>query len=399
MTTVLHVLDHSRPLQSGYATRSHSILTSLVEAGFPVLAMTGPKHAEVTGDAELIEDVSYVRSPGSHRVSAGGVSGQLQTIRLTRQALQQMLRENDVGLVHAHSPCLNALAAIRTGVPFVYEMRSSWEDAAVSEGVTTEGSLRYRASRYLESFVVRRSAHNFVICDGLRRELLERGVSKQDITVVPNAIQEDLLNRPSDTAVNSVIEKHGLAGRKVIGYYGSFFDWEGVDVLVEVLPAVVDAVPDAVLLLAGSGRTEQDVRDLVARKKLDQHVLFAGRVDAAEMPAYYQAADVMVYPRKSHRLTEMVTPLKPLEAMAQCTPVIASDIGGHRELIRDNVTGFLVNIGEAGALSSRVVDVLSRDVTAIVASARRFVEEERRWSVVVDQYRSIYEQFGINGGR
>ena len=398
MSTVLHILDHSRPLQSGYATRSHSILRSLAKAGFPVWAMTGPKHGEAADESELIDGVRYTRSPGGSRVAAGGVSGQLQTIRLTRQALRRILQTNDTGLVHAHSPCLNGLAAMRTGVPFVYEMRSSWEDAAVSEGITTDDSLRYRISRYLESLVVRRAAHNIVICDGLRRELLDRGVDERDITVVPNAIQEELLVQPPDADVNSVIDRHGLAGRKVIGYYGSFFDWEGVETLVEALPAVVGALPGTMLLLAGSGRTEMNVRDLVNRSRMNDHVVFAGRVDAAEMPAYYQAADLMVYPRKSNRLTEMVTPLKPLEAMAQWTPVIASDIGGHRELIRDGATGFLVDNNVPDALSNKIVDVLTRDVSSVIASAREFVEKERRWSVVVDRYRPIYERYGIARG-
>ena len=343
MSTVLHVLDHSRPVQSGYASRSHSILRSLKDAGYRVLALTGPRHDGPSSETETIDGVTYVRSKQGSDPSSRGVLGQLSTVATIRRNLKQVLGGRDIGLVHAHSPCLNGLAVYASGVPFVYEMRSSWEDAAVSEGVTTTGSARYRASRALETFTVNRASHTFVICEGLRRELTNRGVQRDKITVVPNALQEAMFETCDESNVRAVVGQHSLEGRRVIGYFGSFFDWEGVDTLVKALPSVLRVHPNAVLLLAGSGRTEPNVRNLVEDLGLAESVVFAGRIDAAEMAAYYKVADVVAYPRVANRLTEMVTPLKPLEAMAQGTPVIASDIGGHRELIEDGVTGFLYN--------------------------------------------------------
>lgn len=395
MSTVLHLLDHSRPLQSGYASRSHSILKSLADKGYPILALTGPKHGECNDRVETIDGIQYMRSGMAAKLPTGGPRGQLQTIRTTRQALRKLLREKDIALVHAHSPCLNGLSAIGCGVPVVYEMRSSWEDAAVSEGITTDGSVRYKVSRALESLVVRRARHTFVICDGLRQELIDRDLHADRVTVVPNALQESMFEEPAEADISAIIDRHGLAGRKVIAYYGSFFDWEGLDALVAALPAVVHSIPNAVLLLAGGGRTEQILRDLANASNMQNHVIFAGRVDADEMRAYYRVADVMVYPRKSNRLTEMVTPVKPLEAMAQYTPTIASDIGGHRELIENGVTGFLYHGQVSAGLAQKIIEVLSSDAMTVIAAARSYVEKHRRWSVVVEQYRQIYERYGI----
>src|SRR5262249_47177006 len=154
---------------------------------------------------------------------------------------------------------------------------------------------------------------------------------------------------------------------------------EGIDLLVAALPAVLEQVPAARLLLAGGGRQEQVLRSLVARLGLGDRVIFAGRIAHDEVRAFYGAADVVAYPRVPDRLTEMVTPLKPLEGMAQRTPVVASNVGGHRELIMDGRTGFLFEPGNARALAAKLVEVLRGDTAAVVDHARSTVERERRW--------------------
>jgi PEP-CTERM/exosortase A-associated glycosyltransferase len=397
MNSALHVLDHSLPVQSGYATRSHAILTALLNAGYSVFALTGPKHGFCEHGREQIDSVVYSRSLIESDTSVHGVLGQLRTIRRTRREIRRAINAGDVTLIHAHSPCLNGVAAIGLGMPLIYEMRSSWEDAAVSEGATSEGSLRYRISRALETYVAKRAASVIVICEGLKLELVGRGVPAAKITVVPNALSGEMFELPDQASVDVVRARHGLEGTPVIGYFGSFFEWEGVDSLVRAMPRILDARPATRLLLAGSGRVERDIRTTVDELGLSKAVIFAGRVDASEVRAYYQAADVMVYPRISHRLTEMVTPLKPLEAMAQGTPVVASDIGGHRELIRDGETGFLYSPQETDALVERVLMVLegNNNVREIVDRARRITETRHRWSAIVNRYQPVYASHGL----
>jgi PEP-CTERM/exosortase A-associated glycosyltransferase len=321
------------------------------------------------------------------------MAGQIRTVLLTRKMIKQKIREKKPDLFHAHSPCLNGLAAIGHGVPFIYEMRSSWEDAAVSEGATREGSLRYRVSTQLETFVARNAAAIIVICEGLRRELVSRGIPAEKITVVPNALPARIFELPSDEEVATLRKTLFLNDSKMIGYFGSFFQWEGVESLVRVLPEIALAVPNVRLLLAGGGRQENSIRKLVTDMGMEEYVLFSGRVPAEDMPMYYALADVMIYPRLSNRLTEMVTPLKPLEAMAQRTPVVASDVGGHRELIDDGRTGFLFPHGDHKALCSKVVDVLQHNlsVESVVTVARQEVEQDRRWEKISKVYLDVYD--------
>jgi glycosyltransferase involved in cell wall biosynthesis len=117
-----------------------------------------------------------------------------------------------------------------------------------------------------------------------------------------------------------------------------------------------------------------------------------------EVGRYYDLVDVLVYPRHSMRLTELVTPLKPLEAMAQGRLMVASNVGGHRELIRDGKTGVLFQSGSAASLASAVQKLLARPEswTELRASGRRFVEDQRNWRVSVSNYREPYRAL-LNG--
>ncbi|MEO1201364.1 MAG: TIGR04063 family PEP-CTERM/XrtA system glycosyltransferase [Pseudomonadota bacterium] len=392
MTRVLHVLDHSLPEHDGYSFRSHSILTNLARAGADVCAITSPKHGASETGEDTIDGIRYGRSVVGPALDTGGLLGQLATIRETRSALKRFMSDAPTAILHAHSPCLNGLAALGLGAPLVYEMRSSWEDASVSVGTTHEGSLRYRASRALETYVVRRADAVVVICEGLRTELVARGIPEQKISVVPNALSEPMFVRPGADAAEAIRRRYGLEGRKVIGFFGSFFEWEGVDLLVRAMPRIVSEEPDARLLIAGGGRQEETLRELTTALALDDQIVFAGRVEHADIPACYAAADVMAYPRVPHRLTEMVTPLKPLEAMAQGTIVVASDVGGHRELISDNATGLLFKAGDCEDLAGKLLAVLRRevDVDGISVRADETVRRERRWSAIVEKYVPVY---------
>ncbi|HEX8603627.1 MAG TPA: glycosyltransferase, partial [Pseudoduganella sp.] len=128
-------------------------------------------------------------------------------------------------------------------------------------------------------------------------------------------------------------------------------------------------------------------------------VVFTGRVPHKEVLRYYNLVDVLCYPRLKMRLTDLVTPLKPLEAMAQGRLVAASDVGGHRELIEDGRTGVLFAAGDAAALARRVLALLSapEDWPQLKAQGRHFVESERNWATSVARYRKVYGNLVARG--
>src|SRR5690606_27859289 len=144
-------------------------------------------------------------------------------------------------------------------LPVVYEMRASWEDAAVDHGTTTEGSLRYRVSRALESFALRHADQITTICEGLRGDIQQRGIPADKITVIPNAVDADAcqFGREPEAALRSGL---GLDGCTVLGFAGSFYGYEGLDLLVAATARLAARDPGIRLLLVGGGVQEANLR-------------------------------------------------------------------------------------------------------------------------------------------
>jgi PEP-CTERM/exosortase A-associated glycosyltransferase len=393
---VLHVLDHSVPLHSGYTFRTLAILKEQRRLGWDTVQLTSSKHFCATAEEDDAEGFHFYRT----KVPDGGwrskpILNQWAVIRDTEQRLEQVARQTQPDLLHAHSPCLNGISAIRVGrrlgVPVVYEMRASWEDAAVDHGTTKEGSPRYRLSRALETWTLRRADAVTTICEGLRTDILTRGIPAERVTVIPNAVNPDdfpmLTGRDDDLA-----RQLGFEDTFVLGFIGSFYGYEGLDLLLDAVPRILEFEPRTRVLIVGGGPEESRLKVQAERLGIAERVKFTGRVPHRDVNRYYSVIDLLAFPRKSMRLTETVTPLKPLEAMAQGRLLIASDVGGHRELINDGVTGRLFRPNDPAALSEAVRAVLSdRDRWEKIKSAgRRFVENERNWRASVARYERVY---------
>ena len=243
----------------------------------------------------------------------------------------------------------------------------------------------------LETFALRRVEHVTTICEGLKQDIVARGVPEDRITVIPNAV--DLAAFGFDVEPDLALKSRlGLEGKTIVGFIGSFYAYEGLDLLLEALPKILERLPQVRLLLVGGGPQEHVLKALAGRLGLAEKVVFAGRVPHHDVPRYYSVVDVFAYPRHSMRLTDLVTPLKPLEAMAQGRLLVASDVGGHRELIRDGETGVLFHAGDAASLADAIVRLLAERERwpQLREQGRRFVERERNWPGSVARYRDAY---------
>jgi glycogen synthase len=395
---ILHILDHSLPLHSGYSFRTASILTEQRALGWETVHVTTPRHGHSNTEVESAGGWSFFRTPfaaGPISSFPGGGAYADEMIATARR-VASLVEQTQPDVLHAHSPLLTVLPALWVGrrkrVPVVYEIRALWEDGAVDHGVTKPDSFRYRLTRSAETFAIKRANRVTTICEGLRHEITSRGISDDRITVIPNAVDTDsfAFDPPPDQALR---EQLGLANKSVLAFIGSFYGYEGLELLVDAFAALCERRPEARLLMAGGGPSEAALRKQVERLRLLDRVTFTGRVPHADVHRYYGVTDVLVYPRLSVRVTEIVTPLKPLEAMAQGRVLVASDVGGHRELIRDNETGFLFSAGNVAALTDKLDQVLKqRDQwERIRQTARRFVERERTWKSSVARYSRVYE--------
>jgi len=396
---VLHVLDHSLPLHSGYTFRTLSLLRECQALGWETIQLTSPKQGgEPDVREETVDGWHFYRTPPVRGlVTDLPAVGQLEIMGELTHRIDVLVDRFHPHIIHAHSPVLNAIPALRVGrrrrVPVVYEVRASWEDAAVDHGTTREGSLRYRLSRGLETYAVKRADHVFTICEGLRGDLISRGLAPGRITVVPNGVDVEKFSLKAD-ADTELLNQLGLGGKTVLGFAGSFYGYEGLGLLVSALPAILSVRPDVRLLLVGGGVEEQSLRIQARELGVDDKVVFTGRVPHADVNRYYSLIDVLVYPRLSMRLTNFVTPLKPLEAMAQGRLVVGADVGGHREMMRDGETAILFKAGDVGDLTAKVLDLLAHPERwpRLRDTARRYVETERSWKACVANYIPVYER-------
>ncbi|MBJ7440453.1 MAG: glycosyltransferase, exosortase A system-associated [Sphingopyxis sp.] len=396
MTRILHVLDHSLPTHSGYTFRTRALMKAQVAKGWDVAGVTGVRHPEPGPDGETVDGLTFYRTPPI--APARAPIREWREIGALAKRVEALALEWQPDVLHAHSPVMDGLAALRVGkrlnIPVIYEIRAFWEDAAVGNGTGREGSLRYWLTKQLETHAVKSADAVAVICEGLRGDLIARGIAPAKITVSPNGVDLDLFGDPpprDDALANTL----GIAADDaVIGYIGSFYDYEGIDDLIAAMPALVAVQPRARLLLVGGGPMEAALKAQAASSSAAAQIHFVGRVPHHEVERYYSLIDILAYPRKKMRLTDLVTPLKPLEAMAQGKLVAASDVGGHRELIEDGVTGTLFAPDDPKAIADALAKLLENQ--GIWAERRRtariFVETHRNWSSNILRYGPVYQR-------
>ena len=411
---ILHILDHSIPLHSGYSFRTRAILEHQRARGWRTAHITSAKHA--LGVAvnlqregkdpdfgqqpleEAVDGFNFYRTPRSESVfSRMPLLKELVIVRGLAERIAETVAAEQPDVLHAHSPALNGIAALsvgrKLGLPVVYETRAFWEDAAVDHGVCREGDLRYRLGRALETYVYRRASVITTICQGLKTEIAARGIAEERITIVPNAVDTQRF-RAGSRGKSEFVQQFGLEDKTVLGFIGSFYAYEGLPSLLQALPAIHSRFPDVRVLLVGGGPQDRQLKQLAKVLGVADNVIFAGRVPHESVCHYYDLIDVLVYPRVSMRLTELVTPLKPLEAMAQGKLIAASSVGGHRELIKDGVSGYFFEPGNVEALSSKIIDLLEhrQQWPEIRRAARLFVEQERNWPQSVERYEPVYSR-------
>ncbi|MCC7393821.1 MAG: glycosyltransferase, exosortase A system-associated [Sphingomonadaceae bacterium] len=398
MTRVLHILDHSLPLQSGYTFRTRAIIRAQMALGWDVAGLTGQRQLGQDMSMpvdEMVDGIRFFRTAGQS--SGASPLREWREISALRARIGEVVAEYAPDILHVHSPVLGALAAQgvadQSGLPLLYEIRAFWEDAAVGNGTGSEGSVKYRLTRWLETRAVRRADAVAVICEGLRSDLVGRGISPDKILVSPNGVDMEQFGspRPRDAALAAQL---GIGDAPVVGFIGSFYDYEGIDILIDAMALLHARGSNIHCLLVGGGPMEAALRAAAAASPAAHAIHFVGRVPHDAVEQYYSIIDILAYPRKSMRLTQLVTPLKPLEAMAQMRLVAASDIGGHRELIRDGDTGILFAPDDAGALAHALeAMVAARDGwDAQRARARAFVEAERNWSSNIRRYAGVYQR-------
>lgn len=395
---VLHVLDHSLPYFSGYSFRSDYIIRTQRRLGLDPIILTSPKHEDFNQNRETIDGAEYYRLKWPPFCASLPIFKQAVCVAALGRAISHLARDLKVDVIHAHSPSLNGLAAAYAArvlnLPWIYEVRYFEEDAAVDRGKLRANSTRYKFLQQLEMAVSRRATRVIAISNALRSDLIARGIDGAKIDEVPNGVDTNFFAPREPDA--DLIARHKLRGKTVIGFIGSFYFYEGLEHLVDAILLLLAERQDVTLLMAGEGEAEESLRKRIP-SALQDNFVFAGKIPHQEVRRYYSVIDMLVYPRINSRLTELTTPLKPLEGMAMECAVVGSDIGGIRELLISpeiGAVGALVEAGNPRALASCLARLTCGEAERRAAgkAARQFVVRERDWEKIVSRYLQIYER-------
>lgn len=397
---VLHILDHYKPHFSGYVFRTGYILKYQKECGIEPVLITSPKHGPVRATLEEVDGMKIYRTSQNNFGNTPFIR-EKRLINVLEARIEEAIKAEKPDIIHAHSPSLNGMPALRAGrkygIPVVYEIRAFWEDAAVDHGTFKDKSFKYRISRFLETRLTKGVDALFTICEGLKRELISRGISEEKITIIPNCVDTGCFSPVEYDG--QIADKYGLKGFMVFGFIGSFYQYEGLDLLIEGFPKVLEKVKEARLLIVGDGPERKRLYEKAGRMNLFGRIIFTGKVPHDEVKRYYSVMDMLVYPRKSIRLTELVTPLKPLEAMAMGKVVVGSDVGGIKELITHNRDGFLFKAGDIDDLSRLLTELALKEkrLGEISMAAMETVSVRHHWGAAVKRYLPVYDRLVKKG--
>ena len=401
--SVVYVLSQSMPHHSsGYAVRSHGMLRHLCALGWQVTGATRfgypvdrSDHAAGSSSAleVVIDGIPYRFRPDP----IGFREPDGDYIDRAARALVAQARELRPAIVHAASNYQVGLAAVAAarilGVPSIYEVRGLWHLTRTSKEPAYADTDHYRMSEALEVQAAREADHVFVITQAVLDLLAERGVAREKMTLLPNAVDLDQFTpRPRDAGLAARL---GVAGKVVIGTVGTFKWYEGLDVLLEAAASMRRRLGDGFrLLLVGDGPESERLAALRGRLGLEDLVVMTGRVPHDEVAGYYSLIDVAAYPRTGARVCHFVSPLKPLEAMAMEKAVVVSDVRAQAEMVEDGVTGLVHPADDAGALE-RALTRLVGDAALrarLAAGARAWVGRHRSWPAAAAAVSAVYER-------
>lgn len=403
--SLLYVAASSFPHHiTGYAARTHSLIKAIDRQGWRVEAVTRPGYPADRNDAQHVtgrlgahevDGVTYARL-------AGPPSNATPFDRYCEQSSQALLdhiHATRPAVVQAASNYVNAapalMAARKAGLPFVYEVRGLWELTSAARTPHWEGSERFEFQRRQETTVAQEADAVVAISRGLRNELISRGVDGRKIIVVPNSVDPEVFSpRPRDLALANEI---GLEERPVLGFLGSMTGYEGLVDLVTALANLRRTGVDACALLVGDGPAFREVREAARVMGVSDHLIMPGRVPHSQTPRWYSLMNVAVYPRRPAQVTELVPPLKPLEAMAMELPVVASNVSAISETVIHRENGFLFNKGDVSELTDLLGEVLGapdRSI-AVARNARRDVEARFTWSRAASRLDELYGSWAL----
>lgn len=398
----VHYLLHNRlPYNSGgYATRSHGLLTSIKQWW----NISGVSRLGYPQDRKGLEDTIYTKfhdidNVRYHCLQANdNAFGQIPVkdyIDEYSNELYNLSLIEKPSIIHAASNYMNGLAANnvarRLGIKSVYEVRGLWEITRISRDPEWKDTEYYNMMAQLEAQAAKDADAVFTLTDALKKELIIRGVAAEKIHLLPNGVDSSRFipkQRNSELALQL-----GIKDKVVIGFLGSVVQYEGVEYIIQAASILKNrGVKDFAVLIVGDGAVLPNMKSITSELGMEDYITFTGRVPHDEIEDYYSVVDICPLPRKGLPVCEMVSPLKPFEAMAMGKVVVSSDVAALAEIINDEVTGLLHKKDDPEDLANKINQLITDHElrNRLGLAAREWVVAERDWKVIAKRVDNVY---------
>jgi glycosyltransferase involved in cell wall biosynthesis len=312
----------------------------------------------------------------------------------------KVANENEIEIIHAHTPYRVGLPAMKAarklGIPFVYEMRGMWEETAVANGRWMRNGPAYRRFQHYETKVLRQADQVICISETLKSEAISRGVEANKITIITNAVERKITEKNNESSLYQTavkrLQQDGDAC--VIGYIGSLREMEGVNFTAKAVAKLVEKGHNVRFFVLTGQSGQHELRHLCSTLGIEKSTVILGPVPHEEVAHFYNLIDVFVVSRPDTRVTQLVTPLKPFEAMAMSRAVIASKLSALEEIIQHGTTGLLYQPGNLEDLTESIEKCIQDPVLRqhLGAAACEWVLNNRTWDIVVENTREVYER-------
>lgn len=394
---LLYILHHSLPyISNGYATRGHGLAQGMKRSGIDLHCLTRPgfpidivSNLAAVPESDTVDEIKYNRQLSPLR---NGRNRSRKYILDAADAIEKYIRDLKPQAVLVASNYIVAmpalLAAYRCAVPIAYEVRGFWEITALSNGRYSEQDIDYKLTSLIESKIASVCDHVFTLSKPMRVELITRGVADANITLLQNSCNPEQFKR-IDKNMDLAARWNVPSDVPVIGYIGSFVQYEGLDDLVTACANLRDKGSTFRLILVGGergngegdGPVTETIKRIALNRNFSDWLIMPGRVPHSEVEQWYSLIDIAPFPRKPQPVTELVTPMKPLEAMAMGKAVVMSSVGAMAEMVQDGETGLVFTKGDVAHLTEILMDLVGdkQKRERLGAQARRFVQSERTW--------------------
>ena len=410
---ICYVLHNSLPYSSGgYATRSHNVALSLNKKGYDIKVLTRTGFPLDVKDSKIdeindstIDGIKYYRI-GSPIIKGNSLSSYMSESIYKYNKFFQLHRPAYVVCASSFRHSLSAIiAAKQLGIPTIYEVRGFWEITRISREPSYALTTSFEKERKMETETCRAADHVFTLTNAMKNELIERGVKRSSISLTPNACDPELFKpMPPDL---DLLKKFEIPDNvPVIGFIGSWVHYEGLDDLLNACKIIFERGIEFRCILVGSenvttgqdknkkGLIYSNLQNILSNHALADWVLMPGRVPYEDVSKFYSIVDIAVYPRKPVPVCEMVSPIKPLEAMAMEKAVLVSSVSALAEMVETDKTGIIFKKGDIGSLADKLEILLGDKVLRqkLGKNARNEIIGTRNWTSIANSFEKQLNQ-------